>query len=99
MPEQRDPKIGRQNEIEELTRLKFNVTYIAPKKDSDWKNWYVISGVNSGTEFYFRRWYCEDSIVSIEFRYPKELAPLLDKLIPTMTHEFAFSNATPKIDP
>ena len=37
-----------------------------------------------------RRWYSHDIIVSIEFIYPKELAPLFDKVIPTMTHEPAF---------
>jgi hypothetical protein len=35
----------------------------------------------------------------MEFIYPKELAPLFDKLIPTMTHELAFTSVSPKIDP
>ena len=75
----------------------FTLTYIAPEKGQNWSNWYVLSGINHGTELYFRRWYAEDSIVSREFMYPKELAPLFDKVIPTMTHELAFTSTAPKI--
>jgi len=85
-----NPKLGRENEISDLTKMGFILTYIAPEKEENGANWYILSGVIHGTEFYFRRWYCEDSIVSMEFEYRKELAPLFDKVIPTMTHEFAF---------
>ena len=99
IPEVRDPKLGRQNEITELMSMNFVLTYIAPEKDDNWTNWYVLSGLNHGTEFYFRRWYSDDSVVSMEFTYPKELAPLFDKLIPTMRHELVFTSAAPKIAP
>jgi hypothetical protein len=99
IPEHRNVKLGRQNEVAELTRMNFTVTYIAPEKEQNWSNWYVLSGVSHGMEFYFRRWYLEDSVVSMEFMYAKELAPLFDKLIPTMTHELMISSVAPKIEP
>jgi hypothetical protein len=99
LPEPKDVKIGRKQEVDELTKMDYTLTYVAPENEKTWTNWYVISGVKHGTEFYFRRWYSEDSVVSMEFIYPKELAPLFDKLIPTMTHELAFTSVSPKIDP
>ena len=97
LPDHKSPKIGRQNEFIDLKRMNAVITYMAPQNDGDWANWYVLSGVNHGTEFYFRRWYSDDSVVTMEFAYGKELAPLFDKLIPTMTHEFSFSSTTPTI--
>jgi len=99
IPERKDPKIGRENEIADLTRMNFVLTYVAPEKEQNWANWYVLSGLNHGAEFYFRRWYADDSVVSLEFMYPKELAPLFDKVIPTMTHEFVYTSTAPKIEP
>ena len=91
VPEHRNVKLGRENEVSELTRMNFSVTYIAPEKEQNWSNWYVLSGINRGTEFYFRRWYCNDSVVSIEFMYAKEFAPLFDNIIPKMTNELAMN--------
>jgi hypothetical protein len=99
LPEHKNVKLGRDTEVGELRRMNFSVTYIAPQQERNWSNWYVLSGVNHGTEFYFRRWYCDDSVVSMEFMYAKEFAPLFDKLIPTMTHELMMSNVAPKIEP
>ena len=96
LPEHKNVQLGRQQEVDDLKRMGHTLTYIAPEGEKNWSNWYVLSGVKHGTEFYFRRWYSDDSVVSLEFIYPKELAPLFDKLIPTMTHEFAFSSASPK---
>ena len=98
LPEHKDVKVGREQEIEDLKRMDYTLTYVAPEKEQNWSNWYVLSGVKRGTEFYFRRWYSDDSVVSLEFIYPKELAALFEKLIPTMTHEFAFTAASPKAD-
>jgi hypothetical protein len=92
LSEQKDVKIARENEVAQLKKMSFVVTYIAPEKDQNWSNWYVLSGVSHGTEFYFRRWHCPDSIVSIEFTYAKELAPLFDSLVTKMTRELAMSN-------
>jgi hypothetical protein len=96
LPEHKDVRLGRQQEVDDLKRMDYTLTYIAPENEKSWSNWYVLSGVKHGTEFYFRRWYSDDSVVSLEFIYPKELAPLFDKLIPTMTHEFAFTSPSPK---
>jgi hypothetical protein len=41
----------------------------------------------------------QDGVISIEFMYAKGLAPLFDKVIPTMTHEFMMSSATPNAAP
>ena len=64
-------KAGRDQEVAELKRLDYTLTYIAPELEKNWSNWYVLSGVKLGTEFYFRRWYTDDSVVSIEFIYPR----------------------------
>ena len=61
LPEHKNPKDGRQYEVAELMRMNIVITYMAPQADQNWTNWYVLSGVNHGTEFYFRRWYSDDS--------------------------------------
>jgi hypothetical protein len=99
LPDLKDVKLGRQHEKEQLERLSYTLTYVAPERDQNWKNWYVLSGVKNNTAFYFRRWYVEDSVVSIEFLYPKELDPLYDKLIPMMTQELVYAATSPKINP
>jgi TIR domain-containing protein len=96
LPDHKDVKVGRQQEADELRRMDYTLTYVAPENENNWSNWYVISGIKHGTEFYFRRWFSDDSVVSLEFIYAKELAPLFDKLIPRMTHEFSFSSTSPK---
>jgi hypothetical protein len=95
LPQDKDPHVGRQNEIDALTRMNFVVTYTAPEKDKNWSNWYVISGVNHGTEFYFRRWYCDEGVVSMEFTYPKERAPVFDPLIQPMTSQLVLRQCGP----
>ena len=95
LPSSRDIKLARQQEIEQLEKLSYTLTYIAPEHERNWKNWYVLSGITNNTVFYFRRWYVEDSVVSIEFIFPKELAPLYDKLIPAMTQELSFTETSP----
>lgn len=92
LSELRDVKIARENEVAQLKKMNFSVTYIAPVGGQNWSNWYVLSGVMHGAEFYYRRWYCPDTIVSMEFSYAKELAPLFDKLIPKMTKELTIVN-------
>ena len=91
LPEHRDVRQGRKQEIAELVKSNYSVTYAAPEDDQNWGNWYVLSGTGFGTEFYFRRWYLDDSVVSMEFRYPKQLTPLFDDIVATMTHKLEFS--------
>jgi hypothetical protein len=95
LPPTKDVKLARQQEIEQLEKLNYTLTYIAPEHEQNWKNWYVLSGVMNNTAFYFRRWYVQDSVVSIEFIFPKDLAPLYDKLIPAMTQELSFTETSP----
>jgi hypothetical protein len=96
---ERDIKIARQNEVEALRKLNFTITYMAPEKEANWKDWYVVSGVSNDTKIYYRRWFCSDSIVSMEFVFPSAAAPLFEKLIPTMTREFSYDASAPKIAP
>ena len=72
----------------------YSVTYAAPEDDQNWGNWYVLSGIGFGTEFYFRRWYLDDSVVSMEFRYPKQLTPLFDDIVATITHKLELQRST-----
>ena len=89
--DEKNVKIARETELASL-RSDYSVTYIAPEKEENWSNWYVLSGVGHGTEFYYRRWLCPDSIVSIEFEYAKELAPQFNSLIPDMVRKLIISN-------
>jgi hypothetical protein len=95
LPANKDPKVGRQNEIDTLTGLGSVVTYMAPEKDKNWTNWYVLSGLNHGTEFYFRRWYCNNAVVSMEFTYPKDRASLFDSLVQPMTSQLVLQQCSP----
>jgi hypothetical protein len=96
LPENKDVKAGRDQEVAELKRLDYTLTDIAPELEKNWSNWYALSGVKLGTEFYFRRWYTDDSVVSIEFIYPKEMAPIFEKLVPYMTQDFTYTSTIPK---
>jgi hypothetical protein len=89
---ERDVKLARANEVAQLKQLNVNPTLIAPEIEKNWSNWYVLSGVSHGTEFYYRRWYCTDSIVSIEFTYDKSISPLFDGIIDKMTKQMVVTN-------
>jgi hypothetical protein len=91
LPDQTNVRLARENEDSALTRMNYKVTYRGPEKEENWSNWYVLSGVNYGSEFYYRRWYCDDSVVSIEFVYPKRLNPLVSKLIDRMPQQLIIS--------
>jgi hypothetical protein len=92
LAERKDVKIAREDEVIQLKKMNFSLTYVAPEKEKNWSNWYVLSGVSHGTEFYFRRWYCPDSVVSIEFMYDKSVSPLFDGIIAKMTQQFVMTN-------
>lgn len=96
---ERDVKVARGNEVEQLKKLNFTITYMAPEKEANWKDWYVVSGVSNDTKIYYRRWFCTDSIVSMEFVFPSAITPLFEKLIPTMTREFSYDATAPKLTP
>jgi hypothetical protein len=90
-----DVRVERQKEVDDLRRMNFTLTYIAPEKEENWSNWYVISGVRIGSVFYYRRWYKPESVVSMEFDYPKEQALLFNKVIPRMTRELTVYDIVP----
>ena len=95
LPDHADVKIGRYKEAADLRGRQFVVTYEAPQRERNWSNWYSLSGLYRGSVFYFKRWYTQDSVVSIEFEYPKSSQPLYEELIPKMTREFGFTGITP----
>ena len=87
-------KLARESEIAQLKQMNISLTYVAPEKEKSWSNWYVLSGVGYGKEFYFRRWHCADSVVSIEFTYDKAVSPLFDDIIVKMTQQLVMTNCT-----
>lgn len=90
LPDEKNVRIGRDREKEALEKVGYTFTYIAPEKEENWKNWYVLSGLTNDTVFYFKRWYLADGIGSIEFTFPVELRPLYDRLIPAMVQQLSF---------
>ena len=99
LPDLKDVKLAQLHEKEQLERSSYTVTYMAPEREQNWKDWYVLSGLSNNNVFYIRRWLLEDSAVSIEFGFPKELGPLYDKLIPAITRQLDYKPTAPKIDP
>ena len=91
---QRDVKLARANEFAQLEQMNAKPTLAGPELEKNWSNWYVLSGVSHGTEYYFRRWYCPDSIVSIEFTYDKSVSPMFDGIIMRMTKEMVVTDCS-----
>jgi hypothetical protein len=99
LPDLKDVKLAQQHEKEELEKQSYKVTYVAPEHDPNWKNWYVLSALKKNDVFYVRRWYVEDSVVSIAFYYPLALKPTYDELISTIIQKLVYTATSPKIDP
>lgn len=85
----RDIKQDRQEEEGRLKGYGNVVTFVSPEKD--WANWYIITGLNDNNVFYYRRWYLQNSIGSIEFTFPKGQSSLYDRIIATMCHDLVFN--------
>lgn len=96
LPDEKDIKAGRAKEKDELERLGYKITYFWPQKDSDWRNYYVLTGVGFNMVFYYRRWYLGDSVGSLEFTFPKEQSPVYESIITTMAHDIVFMEGVPK---
>jgi hypothetical protein len=96
LPDSKDVKLERTKEKEQLERFGYIVTYVAPEKEANWKNWYVLSGINNKIILYVRRWYLNDSVGSIEFTYPMDLKAEYEGIVIRMTSDLVFSDATPK---
>ena len=63
---------------------------------ANWKNWYVLSGINNKIIIYVRRWYLNDSVGSIEFTYPMDVKAEYEGILTRMTSDLVFSESTPK---
>jgi hypothetical protein len=96
LPESKDLKLERAKEKEQWERFGYIVTYVAPEKEANWKNWYVLSGINNKIIIYVRRWYLNDSVGSIEFTYPMDVKAEYEGILTRMTSDLVFSESTPK---
>jgi TIR domain len=86
LPTNYDPIRGSAEEQANLKEQGWTINYVAPQFSPEQRNWYVISGLMpNGWNYYFRRWYTNVDVVSIEFRYPPEVKVLYDKIIEDMT--------------
>lgn len=86
LPSHNSPKLGRDAEYQRLKEEGFTVNYLGPSNEANWSDWYVISGIaKDGDEFYYRRWYTDKDVVSIEFKYAAEKIGLYNDAISAMT--------------
>jgi len=91
LPSHNNVRVGRQLESEKLASEGDQANYLGPVNESNWSNWYVISGRKSnGDEFYYRRWYTDKDVVSIEFEYSPEKIGLYNDAIGAMTLDGRF---------
>jgi hypothetical protein len=96
LPESKDVKLERDKEKEQWEHFGYIVTYVAPEKEANLKNWYVLSGLNNKIIIYVRRWYLNDSVGSIEFTYPMDVKAEYEGILTRMTSDLVFSESTPK---
>lgn len=86
LPRHKDIRKGQQIEKEILERRGSRCTYIGPQKETNWSNWYVLSGFGpDGKMFYLRRWYTERGSVSFEFCFDGARKPFYNHVIEEMT--------------
>lgn len=86
LPSHNSPRLGREAELQKLKGEGVTVNYLGPSNESNWEDWYAISGINSaGDEFYLRRWYTDSDVVSIEFEYSADKIGLYNDAIGAMT--------------
>ena len=67
------------------------VTSTAPQLKEELEQRYVITGLKSGTVFYYRRWYQGSTIFSVEFAYPQQSQHIFSSTIERMTKEISFT--------
>ncbi|MES2660414.1 MAG: toll/interleukin-1 receptor domain-containing protein [Verrucomicrobiota bacterium] len=86
LPSHNSPRLGREDDLKKLKEEGATVNYLGPSNESNWDDWYAISGIkSSGDEFYVRRWYTDKDVVSIEFEYSAEKIGLYNDAIGAMT--------------
>lgn len=83
-----DIRKAREHEYRALTDQRFFINHIKPMVEEPWANFYVLTGHKpNGDEFYYKRWYVDGGIVSIEFDYSSDKISLYNKIIPDMVKE------------
>lgn len=91
LPDHNNIRIGCRKEREELEEKGYTFNYIGPRKDKNWSNWYILTGLSpNDDEYFYKRWYTDKDVVSIEFNYPKSKIGLYNDVIPAMTLENRF---------
>src|SRR5689334_3439214 len=79
-------RAGRDKEAQKLRALGYHINYLGPHVETNWSNWYVITGSKpDGLEFYYRRWYTSNEVVSIEYEYLQDRRRLYNRVIEDMT--------------
>jgi hypothetical protein len=86
VPDHGDIRHGRETEESLLRSRGCRCTYIAPQKEENWSNWYVLSGIGpDGKRFYCRRWYTDRGMISFEFNFDGARIPIYNHVITEMT--------------
>jgi len=86
LPEDNNVRIGRDMEEKRVRELGYTVNYLGPREETNWSNWYIVTGTKpDGSEYFYKRWYTVKDVVSMEFDYPREQLKLFDKIIGDMT--------------
>ncbi len=97
LPTHNNVRLGRETELQALKEKGAVANYLGPSKDSNWSDWYVISGITAeGKEFYFRRWFTDKDVVSVEFEYTADKIGLYNDVIGAMTTGGRFQIDTEK---
>jgi hypothetical protein len=87
--ERPDIQIARDEEKQHLVSSGAHINLSYPQPGDVWRNWYVLSGWNKSThdEFYYKRWYVQDELISMEFNYKKERVRTYDDIIKHMVYD------------
>ena len=88
VPEHRDVRKARDDERRDLISRGFHVNFSYPQPGEAWSNWYMLTGHNRLTleEFYYKRWFTERDVVSIEYNYKKERVRTYNEIIKHMVY-------------
>jgi hypothetical protein len=88
LPEHGSIRRARDEEERKLRELGFDPNHFKPEEGEPWGDFYVITGWKPGMDiFYYKRWFTERDIVSIEFDYAAAHKRQYDKIIPDMVKE------------
>jgi hypothetical protein len=94
LPPHRDVKKGREEETLALDQRGYRHNHLGPPPGKPWSNWYVITGrkgqEGNSDHFYYKRWYTNHDVVSLEFDYSNEKRATYNGVISTMVKRFRF---------